>query len=59
MTVVDQDLATATEGVERFRASGLDPVWRDVVDGDFGSWVSDGGLNLLVDEYDGPYSRST
>jgi hypothetical protein len=29
------------------------------VDGDFASWVNDGGLNLLVDEYDGPYSRST
>jgi hypothetical protein len=58
ITVVDQNLDTATEVVERFRASGLDPVWRDVVDGDFASWVSDGGLNLLVDEYDGPYSRS-
>jgi hypothetical protein len=58
MTVVDQDLATATKVVERFKDSGLDPLWRIVVDGDFGSWSNDGGLNLLVDEYDGPYSRS-
>ena len=59
VTVVDQNLETATEVVERFRASGLDPVWRYVADGDFASWVNDGGLNLLVDEYDGPYTRSS
>jgi len=55
MTVVSQDQATAAEVLERFKVSGLEPLWPNVVDGDFASWVNDGGLNLLVDEYDGPY----
>ena len=55
MTVVGRDPATADGVLERFKSSGLGPVWPNVVDGDFASWSSEGGLNLLVDEYDAPY----
>jgi hypothetical protein len=59
MTVVNQDLTTAAEVFERLKDSGLAPVWSKMVDGNFASWSSDGGLNKLVDEYDGPYPDST
>jgi hypothetical protein len=59
MTVVNQDLQSATEVFERLKGAGLEPVWSKVIDGDFASWVNGRGLNLLVEEYDGPYPGST
>lgn len=58
MTIVNQDGATAEGVFRRFEAAGLNSIWRIVADTDFATWSSDGGLNLLVEEYDGPYSRS-
>jgi hypothetical protein len=58
MTIVNQDEATAEDVFRRFEAAGLKSIWRVVADADFATWSSDGGLNLLVEEYDGPYSRS-
>jgi hypothetical protein len=58
MTVVSQDQTTASAVLERFRAAGLDPIWNEVIDGDFASWSNGGGLTRLVDDYDGPYTRA-
>jgi hypothetical protein len=58
MTVVNQNVGTAAEVLDRFRESGLDPRWHKLIDGGFESWSNDGGLNQLVDEYDGPYDDS-
>jgi hypothetical protein len=58
LTVVNQNVGTAAEVLERFRESGLDPTWHKLIDGGFASWSNDGGLNQLVDEYDGPYPDS-
>jgi hypothetical protein len=58
MTVVSQDQTTASEVLDRFRAAGLDPIWNEVIDGDFASWSNGGGLTRLVDDYDGPYTRA-
>jgi hypothetical protein len=55
MTVVSHNAEMAAEVLERFRATRIDPLHPNLVDGDFASWSNDGGLNLLVDEYDGPY----
>jgi hypothetical protein len=55
MTVVNMNRETASAVMERLRASGLDPLWPNVVEDDFASWSSGGGLNQLVDKYDGPY----
>jgi hypothetical protein len=55
MTLVSQGRDAAAQVLRRFQDAGLDPVWPNVVDRDFASWSNGGGLNLLVDEYDGPY----
>lgn len=59
MTIVNQDGASAEDVFARFETAGLNPIWRIVADTDFATWSNDGGLNLLVEEYDGPYSRSS
>jgi hypothetical protein len=58
ITVVDQNRETATAVLERITNAGLNPVWKEILDSDFASWSSDGGLTRLVDEYDGPYPRA-
>jgi hypothetical protein len=55
MTVVNKDVGAAAGVLDVFKAAGIDPVWPNVVDGDFASWTDSGGLTQLVDEYDGPY----
>jgi hypothetical protein len=49
MTIISQDQMTARDVLDRFRAAGLDPLWNEVIDGNFASWSNDGGLTRLVD----------
>jgi hypothetical protein len=58
MTIVSSTLAEAEEVGERFRDSGLEPVWYEPVSGNFASWSNSGGPNRLIEEYGGPYSRA-
>jgi glutamyl-tRNA reductase len=55
MTVVNRTGEEAEQVLERFRQVGVAPIWPNVVDGDFASWADGGGLNELVEEYDGPF----
>jgi hypothetical protein len=55
MTVVGRSYEGAVEVYQRFNEAGLGGLWPNVVSGDFKSWADGGGLNRLVDEYDGPY----
>jgi hypothetical protein len=56
MTVINRDGDGAQAVFDRFREAGIEPVCPNIVDGDFASWTDTGGLNQLVDEYDGPYT---
>jgi len=58
ITVVNQDRAMAAAVLERITKVGFNPVWNEVIDTDFASWSSDGGLTRLVEEYGGPYPRA-
>jgi hypothetical protein len=40
MTVVSNNQPTAAEVLMRFKAAGLEPLWPNVVDGNFASWSS-------------------
>lgn len=55
LTVVSRDGNEARQVYDRFLEAGVKPVWDNVIDGDFGSWADEGGLDRLVDEYGGPY----
>jgi hypothetical protein len=55
MTVVNRDYKWAMDVMARFQAAGIEAVWPNVMRGDFAAWVDVGGLNQLVDEYNGPY----
>jgi hypothetical protein len=59
MTIVSHDRVTAGEVLERLRAAGLNPVWHELIDGDFASWSNDGGLSRLEADYGGPYPRAS
>jgi hypothetical protein len=58
MTLVNMDYEAAGRVMDRFKAAGIDAVWPNIVHGDFASWADEGGLDQLVDEYDGPYLAS-
>ncbi len=59
LTIVDRGLDRAMLVRERLRETGFTWVWENVAPGDFAEWTDGGGLDSLVDQYDGPYSNSS
>jgi hypothetical protein len=55
MTVVSRNGNEAHGVFDRFREAGIKPAYPNIVNGDFASWTDTGGLNQLIEEYDGPY----
>jgi hypothetical protein len=58
MTIVNRDLESAIDVRERFRDAGIESVWTETAHGRFGSWVDDGGLDGLVEQFGGPYENA-
>lgn len=59
LTIVDRDEKSAFLVLDRLRNRGLASTWKFLAPGDFADWTDGGGLDALVDEYDGPYPRSS
>jgi hypothetical protein len=56
LTVVNTDFMAASEVHGRLEEAGVSAVWPEVISGNFADWADGGGLNRLVEEYDGPYA---
>ena len=56
LTIVDRGHDSAIAVRDRLRERGFTWVWEYLAPGDFAGWTDGGGLDTLVDEYDGPYA---